>query len=171
MTIFIHPTAKVDDTAKIGEGTKIWDYARVRNAVIGENCIIGKNVYIDEGVVIGNNCKIQNNVSVYHGVTVEEGVFLGPSVITTNDKNPRAINPDGTQKSATDWEITKTLIKSGASIGAGSVIVCGVILGKWCLVGSGSCVTKDIPDYGLAYGNPAKVHGKVDESGNIVERY
>lgn len=158
----IHETAQVSSEAKIGEGTKIWNHAQVREkAEIGKNCIISKNVYVDFGVKIGDNTKIQNNVSVYHGVTLENGVFVGPHVCFTNDKLPRAINPDGTPKSAEDWMLSKTLVKSGASIGAHSVIICGTTIGKFALVGAGAVVTKNIPDHGLAIGMPAKLMGFV----------
>jgi len=161
MTIRIHPTADIASQAVIGEGTSIWHHSQVRNAIIGENCILGKGVYIDEGVVIGSNVKIQNYVSVYHGVIVEDGVFIGPHVCFTNDMNPRAINPDGTLKSADDWTLSKTIIKKGASLGANSTIRCGITIGEWAMVGSGSVVTRDIPTYGLVYGNPARLHGFV----------
>ena len=166
----IHQTAEVHATAKIGKDTKIWNYAQVRNnVVIGDNCIIGKNVYIDEGVIIGNNCKIQNNVSLYHGVKLGDGVFIGPHVCTTNDKNPRAINVDETLKSGTDWKVTETLIKKGVSIGAGSVIVCGVTISDWAMVGAGSVVTRDVPKFRLVYGNPAREESKICKCGKKIE--
>ena len=163
--VFIHPTAEVDALAKIGSGTKIWNQAQVRNdAVIGENCIISKNVYIDEHTVIGNRVKIQNNVNVYHGVTVEDDVFLGPSMTFTNDMYPRAFN--------SDWTITPTLVRKGASIGANSTIRCGVTIGEYAMVGSGSVVTKDVKPHELVAGNPAHHLGyvctcgfKLDEKG------
>lgn len=171
MDFFAHPTAEVSSKARIGRGTKIWHLAQVREgAEIGENCVIGKNAYIDEGVRIGDNCKIQNNTSIYSGSTVQDGVFIGPHCVLTNDKNPRAVNPDMTLKSATDWKRGVVLIKKGAALGAGTIVLPGVTVGEWALVGSGSVVSKDIPDYCLAYGNPARVAGKVDEKGNIVER-
>ena len=153
----IHPTAEIDKSAIIGKNTKIWHFSQVReNVIIGDNCIIGKNVYIDFGVKIGNNCKIQNNSSIYHGTLIKDGVFIGPHVILTNDKYPRAINPDGTLKTNSDWDVGKIIIKSGASIGAGSVILPNVTIGKNAMVGSGSVVTKNVDDNGLVYGNPAK---------------
>lgn len=167
--IFIHPTAEVDDSAVIGNGTKIWNQAQVRNdAVIGENCIISKNVYIDEHVKIGNRVKVQNNVNVYHGVTVEDDVFLGPSMTFTNDMYPRAFS--------TDWKITDTIVKKGASIGANATIRCGVIIGEYATIGSGSVVTKDVKPNALMAGNPAKQIGwvcncgyKLDENGKCPE--
>ncbi|HLD62490.1 MAG TPA: acyltransferase [Candidatus Norongarragalinales archaeon] len=163
---FVHPTAEVSPKARIGKGAKIWHYAQVReDAEIGENCIIGKNAYIDFGVRIGKNCKIQNNCSIYHGATIEDGVFVGPHCILTNDKNPRAVNPDLTLKGANDWKVEKVLIKKGASLGAGTIILPGVTVGEWAMIGSGSVVTKDVPDFALAYGDPARVAGKVNKEG------
>ena len=160
--VTIHPTAEVSEKAKIGENTKIWHHSQVReNSKIGSNCILGKNVYIDINVIIGNNVKIQNNVSVYDGVIIEDGVQVGPHACFTNDKFPRAINPDGQLKGGSDWEIDKTIVKYGASIGAHSVIVCGTTIGKFALVGAGSVVTKNVPDHALVYGNPAKIQGYV----------
>lgn len=162
MAIRIHPTAEVAEDAVIGEGTSIWHHCQIRpRAHIGQNCILGKGVYVDADVFIGNNVKIQNYSSVYHGVTLEDGVFVGPHVCFTNDMRPRAINPDGTLKAATDWEVSKTLIKRGAALGANSTIRCGVTVGEWSMVGSGSVVTRDVPPYGLVYGNPARLHGFV----------
>jgi len=165
MGIFIHHTAEVSDKALIGDGTKIWNNAQVReHCEIGENCIISKNVYIDTKVVIGNRVKVQNNVNIYHGVTVEDDVFLGPSMTFTNDLYPRAFN--------TNWKITKTLVKKGASIGANATIVCGVTIGAYATVGSGSVVTKDVPAHALVVGNPARQIGWVCECGfKLNENY
>ena len=171
MAIRIHPTADVSPRANIGEGTSIWHQAQVReNALIGQNCIIGKGVYIDAGVHIGNNVKIQNYVSVYHGVTIEDGVFIGPHVCFTNDLRPRAINPDGSLKAADDWILSLTYIRQGAALGANSTIRCGVRIGMWAMIGSGSVITKDIPDYCLAWGNPARIHGFVCPCGARLEK-
>lgn len=156
--VFIHPTADVSSQAEIDENTKIWNNAQVREkAKIGKNCIISKNAYIDTGVTIGNNVKIQNNVNVYNGVTIEDDVFCGPSMTFTNDLYPRAFNQD--------WEITKTLVKKGASIGANATIVCGVVIGEYSLIGSGSVVTKDVEPYSLVVGNPARKIAEVCKCG------
>ena len=172
--IFIHPTAEVSKDAKIGAGTKIWNQAQVREgACIGENCIISKNVYVDENVHIGNRVKIQNNVNVYHGVTVEDDVFLGPSMTFTNDMYPRAFN--------SDWKVSETLVRKGASIGANATIRCGITIGEYATIGAGSTVTKDVPPHALFVGNPARQIGwvckcgfKLDENGkctNCGEQY
>jgi UDP-2-acetamido-3-amino-2,3-dideoxy-glucuronate N-acetyltransferase len=159
---FVHPTTDVSPRARIGRGTKIWQHCQVReDAVIGEGCVLSKGVYIDFGVKIGSSVKIQNGISVYHGVTLEDGVFCGPHCVFTNDRQPRAINPDGSLKSPDDWVLSETLVKKGASIGAHATIVCGVTIGSWAMVGAGSVVTRDVPDYGLVYGSPARLHGFV----------
>ena len=159
---FAHPTADVSPRAAVGSGTKIWQHCQVREeASIGQHCILSKGVYIDAGVRIGNHVKIQNGISVYHGVTLEDGVFCGPHCVFTNDKQPRAINADGSLKSAADWIVSETLVKTGASIGAHATLVCGVTIGRWAMIGAGAVVTRDVPDYGLAYGNPARLHGFV----------
>jgi UDP-2-acetamido-3-amino-2,3-dideoxy-glucuronate N-acetyltransferase len=158
----IHPTADVSDLAEIGPGTSIWNQSQVREGVhIGSRCILSKDVYVDAGVQIGNNVKIQNGISLYHGVILEDGVFCGPHCVFTNDRQPRAVNPDGTLKTGDDWVLSETLVRAGASIGASAVIVCGVTIGRWAMVGSGAVVTRDVPDYGLVYGNPARLHGFV----------
>ena len=163
---FIHPTADVSDRAMIGPRTRIWHQAQVREgARIGARCIVGKGAYVDLNVIIGDDVKIQNGVYVYHGVTVEDGVFLGPGVILTNDKLPRAINPDGTLKADADWEVSPTVIQRGASVGAGAVVLPGVTVGEFAMVGAGAVVTRDVPAYGLVYGNPARLHGYVCRCG------
>jgi len=159
---FIHPTAEVSPLAAIGPGTRVWHQAQIRErASLGANCIVSKGAYVDLDVTIGSNVKIQNGVYVYHGVTVEDGVFLGPGAMLTNDKLPRAINSDGTLKSDADWEVSHTLVKQGASIGAGAVVLPGLTIGAFSLVGAGAVVTRDVPDHALVYGNPARLHGYV----------
>jgi UDP-2-acetamido-3-amino-2,3-dideoxy-glucuronate N-acetyltransferase len=162
ISFYVHPTAEVEAGAHVGARTRIWRQAHIRTqAYIGEMCNIGKGVYVESHVRIGSRVKIQNHVSVFEGVTIEDGVFVGPHVCFTNDLYPRAITPTGELKGAEDWEITPTLVKYGASIGAGSVIVCGVTIGEFALIGSGSVVTKDVPAYTLVFGNPARPHGYV----------
>lgn len=166
MAFFVHKTAEISKDAKIGSGTRIWNWVQVReNAIIGENCILSKGVYIDFGVSVGNNVKIQNNVSVYHGVTLEDGVMIGPHVCFTNDKIPRAINPDGSLKGSADWDVAKTLIRTGAAIGANSTILSGITIGRFALVGAGSVVTKDVSDFALVFGNPAKFQSYICKCG------
>ncbi len=156
---FVHESSYVDDNAKIGSGTKIWHFSHIMsNCVIGDNCNIGQNVVISPDVKLGNGVKIQNNVSVYTGVVCEDNVFLGPSCVFTNVINPRSFI------SRKD-EYKQTLIKEGASIGANSTIVCGNTIGKYALVGAGSVVTHDIPDYALVVGNPARKIGNICECG------
>ena len=171
MSIRIHPTADVSPAAVIGDGTSIWHHAQVREEVrIGAGCIIGKGVYVDAGVVIGDHVKIQNYVSVYHGVTIEDGVFVGPHVCFTNDLRPRAVNPDLSLKAADDWGLTPTRIRQGAALGANATIVCGVTVGAWAMVGSGSVVTRDVPDHGLVAGNPARLRGFVCACGERLAK-
>jgi acetyltransferase-like isoleucine patch superfamily enzyme len=167
----VHPTADVSEQAQIGEGTSIWHQVQVREgAQIGCNCIISKGVYVDAGVVVGDNVKIQNYVSVYHGVTLEDGVFCGPHCVFTNDKRPRAINADGSLKAADDWELATTRVKQGASIGANAVIVCGVTVGAWAMIGAGAVVSRDVPAHGLVWGNPARLQGFVCSCGRRMEK-
>lgn len=159
-SVRIHPTADVSPEAVIGAGTSIWNQSQIRErARIGSECVIGKNVYVDFDVVVGNRVKIQNNASLFHGVTVEDGVFIGPHVCLTNDRLPRAVTPEGDLKTDDDWEVGPIRIRTGASLGAGSVVVPGVTVGRWALVGAGSVVTRDVADYALVVGNPARAIG------------
>ena len=153
----VHPTAEVSSEAVIGPNSSIWNQAQVREgARIGSGCIIGKNAYVDAGVVVGDRVKIQNNVSLFHGVTIGDGVFIGPHVCFTNDRVPRAVNPDGTLKADSDWEVSPTVVRDGAALGANSTILPGLTIGRWAMIGSGSVVTRDVADYELVAGNPAR---------------
>jgi len=162
---FIHPLAAVDDGVEIGEGTKIWHFSHVQSgAKIGKSCVLGQNVNVGSNVVIGNFVKIQNNVSVYEGVTLEDYVFCGPSMVFTNVIDPRCKYPQvGAQY------YLKTLVREGASLGANSTIICGHTIGRFAFVGAGAVVTKDVPDFALAVGNPARVVGWISEAGKKLD--
>ena len=157
---FAHPTAVIDKGCEIGAGTKIWHFSHIMpNCKIGENCNIGQNVVVSPEVVLGNNVKVQNNVSIYTGVKCEDDVFLGPSMVFTNVINPRsAINRRG--------QYAKTTVKQGASIGANATIVCGHDIGRYAFIGAGAVVTKDVGDYELVIGNPARRAGWMSEYGH-----
>lgn len=159
-TYFSHPTAVIDDGARIEEGTKVWHFCHIMpDSIIGANCNLGQNVVVMPQVKLGNNVKVQNNVSLYTGVECEDDVFLGPSMVFTNVINPRSVvNRRG--------EYAKTLVKKGATIGANATIVCGTTLGKYCFIGAGSVVTKDVKPYALLMGNPAKQTGWMSEYGH-----
>jgi UDP-2-acetamido-3-amino-2,3-dideoxy-glucuronate N-acetyltransferase len=166
----IHATADVSADVAIGDGTLVWHHSQVREgARIGTECIIGKGVYIDVGVVVGNCCKLQNSAFLFHGALVEDGVFLGPGTMLLNDRHPRAINPDGTLKSTADWEVHPVRICYGASVGAGSVILPGVTVGRFALVAAGAVVVRNVPDHGLVAGNPARLIGWACECGRRLK--
>ena len=163
----IAATARVDPSADIGKRTSVWDLTRIReNANIGADTVIGSNVYIDRDVVIGKACKIQNNALVYWPAVIGDGVFIGPGAILTNDRNPRAVNVDGTPKGPDDWTPAGVQVESGASIGAGAVILGGVHVGGWALVGAGAVVTRDVTPHALVTGSPASQIGWVGKSGH-----
>jgi len=162
---FLHESSFIDENSSIGEGTKIWHFSHIqKNVVIGEKCILGQNVNVGDNVKIGNNVKIQNNVSIYEGVELEDFVFCGPSMVFTNIKVPRSEFP---QRGSEYY--MKTLVKKSASIGANATIVCGVTIGEYALVGSGSVVTKDVLPFSLVIGNPAKRVSWVDKFGNKLK--
>ena len=160
---FVHPTAIVDEGAQIGAGTKIWHFCHVMSgAQIGENCSLGQNVFVASDVELGESVKVQNNVSIYTGVTCEANVFLGPSMVFTNVLNPRSgINRKD--------HYQKTTVKTGASIGANATIICGHSIGQFAFIGAGAVITKDVPDYALMIGNPAKQNGWMSENGHRLE--
>ena len=167
----IEATADVDERARVAESARVWDRAQVReNAVVGENCVIGRGAYIDAGVLVGDNCKIQNHALVYSPAVLEDGVFVGPAVVFTNDTYPRAVNPDGTLKGATDWIPAGVTVRRGAAIGAQSVVLGGVEIGEWALVAAGSVVTKDVLPYALVVGSPARKVAWVGTSGHVLDR-
>ena len=167
---FFFFTAEVSPEAQIGRGTRIWNRAQVREgAVLGEGCIVGKDAYVDMDVRIGSHVKIQNSALIYHGATLEDGVFVGPQACLTNDLYPRAINPDGSLKGASDWEVGETVIRYGASIGAGAIIVTGVEVGRFAMVGAGAVVTRNVPAHGLVLGVPARLAGYVCACGARLE--
>ena len=166
-TGYVHATADVAESATIADGAKIWHYAQVReNAQIGANVIVGRGAYIGTAVEVGDNCKIQNYALVYEPAKLGRGVFIGPAVVLTNDHFPRAINADGTPKSADDWHLVGVDIREGASIGASSTCVAPVTIGRWALVGAGSVVIKDVPDFALVVGSPARRVGWVGMAGH-----
>tara|TARA_Y100000816_G_C25891705_1_gene465179 strand:+ start:192 stop:701 length:510 start_codon:yes stop_codon:yes gene_type:complete len=162
---FLHESSYIDDDVIIGTDSKIWHFTHIQSgAQIGKNCVLGQNVNVGNNVIIGNNVKIQNNVSIYEGVEIEDYVFCGPSMVFTNIKLPRAEFPQRGSK-----YYTKTLIKRSASIGANATILCGVTVGEYALIGSGTVVTKDVPPYTLVIGNPGKIVGTVDKRGKRID--
>ncbi len=157
MATRIVDSAEVDPRATIGDGSSVWHLAQVREgAVLGQNCIVGRGAYVGTGVLIGDNVKIQNYALVYEPAVLESGVFIGPAVVLTNDHYPRSVNPDGTLKSGHDWEPVGVTIREGASIGARSVCVAPVVIGRWALIAAGSVVVADVPDFALMAGVPAR---------------
>lgn len=161
---FIHESSYIDKNVEIGNDTKIWHFCHIQSgARIGKGCSLGQNVNVANNVIVGNQVKIQNNVSIYEGVEIEDGVFCGPSCVFTNDLTPRARYPKGSAN------YKKTIVKEGASIGANATIVCGNCIGKNAMIAAGSVVTKDVPDYALVVGVPAKQMGWVCECGEHLE--
>ena len=160
--VYVDPTAIVDDNVCLGDSTKVWHFVHIMSdAKIGKQCIIADYVYVGRNVKIGDNVKLENRATVYEGVTIEDDVFVGPHVTFTNDPYPRSFNKD--------WKILSTYVKKGSSIGARTVVVCGVTIGEYALVGSGSVVTQNVPSHALVYGNPARVKGFVCRCGRKLE--
>jgi UDP-2-acetamido-3-amino-2,3-dideoxy-glucuronate N-acetyltransferase len=166
-TSFIHSTADVASTATIAAGAKVWHFAQVReSASLGENVVVGRGAYVGTGVEVGDNCKIQNYALVYEPAKLGRGVFIGPAVVLTNDHFPRAMNADSTQKLEGDWHPVGVDIREGASIGASSTCVAPIVIGRWALVGAGSVVVKDVPEFALVVGSPARRVGWVGRAGH-----
>lgn len=167
----IADTADIDDGAFVGDGSVVWHLAQVREgAKVGSECIVGRGAYIGPGVVVGDRCKIQNHALVYEPAVLEEGAFVGPAVVLTNDHLPRAVNPDGTLKTPEDWSAVGVTVRRGASVGARAVCVAPVTIGRWAMVAAGAVVTKDVPDYALVVGVPARRVGWVGPAGVPLER-
>jgi UDP-2-acetamido-3-amino-2,3-dideoxy-glucuronate N-acetyltransferase len=167
----VHPTAEVSERATLGPGTHVWNQAQIREgARIGAECTIGKDAYVDFDVIVGDRCKIQNGAMLYHGVTLEEGVFVGPGAIFTNERLPRAIHVDGALKSDDDWSLGRTHVERGAAIGAGAIVVTGVRIGAWAMIGAGAVVTRDVPAHALMAGSPARRIGWVCSCGEKLPR-
>lgn len=164
MSHFVHESSYVDDDVEIGEGTLVWHFCHLLSGTrLGRGCRIGQNVVIGPDVRIGHGCKIQNNVSIYHGVTLEDDVFCGPSMVFTNVLTPRSAFPRNRPE-----DHRPTLVRRGASIGANATIVCGTTLGRFCLIGAGAVVTRDVPDYAVVVGNPARQRGWACECGELL---
>lgn len=167
----VDPSADVDSSAVLGSNTRVWHLVQIRNdVVIGDDCIIGRGAYIGTGVSIGDKCKIQNYALVYEPAVVESGVFIGPAVVLTNDTYPRAINSDGGLKNSNDWDAVGVTVRSGASIGARSVCVAPLTIGRWAMIGAGSTVIKDVPDFALMVGVPARRVGWVGPAGQPLKK-
>ncbi len=170
MSAYIAPSADVSPDAVIGDGCKVWHGAQIREgAVVGSGCIVGRGAYVDAGISVGANSKIQNYALVYAPALLEEGVFIGPAVVLTNDMFPRSINPDGSLKSGSDWEASGVTVRRGAAVGARAVVLPGVEIGAWSMVGAGATVTRNVPGYALVVGSPARRIGWVGRSGRVLE--
>lgn len=162
----IQPTADVDPRASIGDGTQVWHLAQVReHAHVGAHCVLGRGAYVGPSVIVGQNCKLQNYSLVYEPALLEDGVFIGPGAVLTNDLHPRAITVDGGLKTEDDWNMVGVIVRRGAAVGARAVCVAPVTIGRWAMVAAGSVVTRDVPDFALVAGVPAKQIGWVGRAG------
>ena len=167
----IHPSADVSSGAMIGRGTRIWHRTQIcSGARIGDDCVVGSGVYIDRDVSVGSRVKIQTGAQLYHGAVVEDGVFIGPLVCLTNDKHPRAITPDGRPQTDADWEVGRTYVCYGASLGAGSILLAGVTVGRFAMVAAGAVVADSVPDHGLVAGVPSRLVGYACACGYRLRR-
>lgn len=165
--MFVHATVDLDERAEVSAGCKIWHYSQIREfSRLGEGCIIGRNAYIGAGVVLGRNCKVQNHALVYEPAVLEDGVFIGPAAVLTNDEFPRAVNPDLTIKSAEEWKPVGVTVREGASVGARAVCVAPLVIGRWSTVAAGAVVTRDVPDFALVAGVPARRIGWMGRQGH-----
>jgi UDP-2-acetamido-3-amino-2,3-dideoxy-glucuronate N-acetyltransferase len=166
----VHPSAEVEEGARVGPGSTVWGLAHVRaGASVGAGCILGRGVFVDQGVVLGDRVKVQNYALLYSPARIEDGVFVGPAVVLTNDLYPRAVNPDGNLKTAADWHSVGVVLSQGCAIGARSVLLPGVTVGRWAMVAAGSVVTRDIPDHALVAGVPARHRGWVGRYGRPLQ--
>ncbi|AXE24946.1 N-acetyltransferase [Streptomyces globosus] len=172
MSVRIQPSSQVDETAALGDGTTVWDLAQIREeARLGRGCIVGRGAYVGPGVRIGDNVKLQNHALVYEPAVLGDGVFIGPAAVLTNDFYPRAVDPEGRLKRGADWEAAGVVVEEGASLGARSVCVAGVRVGRWALVAAGAVVSRDVPDFALVAGVPARRIGWVGRAGvRLAER-
>ena len=162
----VHQTADVDERAKMGSGTRIWHLAQIReHARLGSGCIVGRGAYVGPGVIIGNNIKLQNYALVYEPARLEDGVFIGPAAVLTNDLYPRSVDVTGKIKRPEDWDASGVIVREGASLGARVVVVAGCVIGSWALVAAGAVVTRNVPDYALVVGAPARRTGWVGRAG------
>jgi acetyltransferase-like isoleucine patch superfamily enzyme len=170
MNVRVQPTAQVAETASVGEGSSGWELAQIReNASLGAGCVVGRGAYVGTGVRIGDHVKLQNYALIYEPASLEDGVFVGPAAVLTNDEYPRAVSPDGSLKQASDWQAVGVTVRQGASLGARSVCVAPVTVGRWAMVAAGAVVTKDVPDFALVVGVPARRIGWVGRSGRRLQ--